>query len=144
MRNRSRSLSVFYRRKWFVRARKLVDFFAGLVLTTAEYIVDFIIWCCRQIGLVIVILWNRKKKTQAETVTKPVIVEERCSSTPLKPQETILRPFQTEALEILIAWGERKSEAIKLIVLTCQKHPEVNSAEVLIPLIYKLKEGAEV
>lgn len=53
-------------------------------------------------------------------------------------------PFQAEALEILIAWGEKRLEAMELIELACKKHPDVNSAEQLVPLVYRLKQGVEV
>jgi len=52
--------------------------------------------------------------------------------------------FQTEALEILIAWGERRPEAMELLMLTCKKHPEIKSAEELVPLVYRVKQGIEV
>jgi len=51
--------------------------------------------------------------------------------------------FQTEALEILIAWGEKRSEAFELIELTCRKHPDIKTAEALVPLVYRIKQGAE-
>lgn len=51
--------------------------------------------------------------------------------------------FQTEALEILVAWGEKRSEAMELITLTCQKHPDVTTAEQLVPLVYRIKQGVE-
>jgi len=54
------------------------------------------------------------------------------------------KPFQAEALEILIAWGEKRSEAMELIELACQKHPDITSAEALVPLVYRLKQGIEV
>jgi len=54
------------------------------------------------------------------------------------------RPFQAEALEILIAWGERRNDAIELIELACRKHPDIKSAEELVPLVYRLKQGIEV
>ena len=54
------------------------------------------------------------------------------------------KPFQLEALEILIAWGEKRNEAIELIELACQKHPDISSAEALVPLVYRLKQGVEV
>ena len=54
------------------------------------------------------------------------------------------RPFQTEALEILLAWGEKRSEAMELIQLACERHPEVDSAEQLVPLVYRIKQGVEV
>jgi Holliday junction DNA helicase RuvA len=52
--------------------------------------------------------------------------------------------FQTEALEILIAWGEKRAEAMELIELAHERHPDVDSAEDLVPLVYRLKQGAEV
>jgi holliday junction DNA helicase RuvA len=51
--------------------------------------------------------------------------------------------FQIEALEILIAWGEKRNEAIELIELACKKHPNIKTAEELVPLIYRLKQGVE-
>jgi len=54
------------------------------------------------------------------------------------------RPFQTEALEILIAWGEKRAEAMELVELACHKHPDIDSAEALVPLVYRLKQGVEV
>ena len=52
--------------------------------------------------------------------------------------------FQAEALEILIAWGEKRNEAIELIEIACKRHPEIDSAEQLVPLVYRLKQGIEV
>jgi len=52
--------------------------------------------------------------------------------------------FQVEALEIMIAWGEKRAEAMELIALACKKHPEIRSAEELVPLIYRVKQGIEV
>ena len=60
------------------------------------------------------------------------------------PAQLLSKPFQAEALEILIAWGEKRTEAIELIELACQRHPDVNSAEQLVPLVYRLKQGVEV
>lgn len=54
------------------------------------------------------------------------------------------KSFQAEALEILIAWGERRNEAIELIELACERHPDIKSAEALVPLVYRLKQGIEV
>jgi Holliday junction DNA helicase RuvA len=54
------------------------------------------------------------------------------------------KPFQAEALEILIAWGERRNDGIELIELACKKHPDIKSAEELVPLVYRLKQGIEV
>jgi Holliday junction DNA helicase RuvA len=53
-------------------------------------------------------------------------------------------PFQAEALEILIAWGEKRNEAMELIELATEKHPDVRTAEALVPLVYRLKQGVEV
>jgi Holliday junction DNA helicase RuvA len=58
--------------------------------------------------------------------------------------EAIFKPFQIEALEVLIAWGEKRNEALELIKLACQRYPDINSAEALVPLIYRLKQGVEV
>ncbi|MHC4387377.1 MAG: Holliday junction branch migration protein RuvA [Planctomycetota bacterium] len=63
---------------------------------------------------------------------------------PVRPKEMRFKPFQAEALEILIAWGEKRSEAMELIELACDRHPEINSAEELVPLVYRLKQGIEV
>jgi len=58
--------------------------------------------------------------------------------------EAKFKAFQAEALEILIAWGEKRNEAMELIELACSKHPDVNKAEELVPLVYRLKQGIEV
>ncbi len=52
--------------------------------------------------------------------------------------------FQVEAMEILIAWGEKRAEAMELIELACRKHPDIKSAEELVPLVYRIKQGIEV
>jgi len=54
------------------------------------------------------------------------------------------RAFQSEALEILVAWGEKRNEAMELIELACQRHPDITTAEALVPLVYRLKQGIEV
>ncbi len=51
---------------------------------------------------------------------------------------------QTEALEILIAWGEKRAEALELIKTAQERHPEIDSAEELVPLVYRMKQGMEV
>jgi len=58
--------------------------------------------------------------------------------------EPRFKPFQAEALEILIAWGEKRNEAMELIELACERHPDIRSAEELVPLVYRLKQGIEV
>jgi len=63
---------------------------------------------------------------------------------PAGPTAAGFKPFQIEALEILIAWGEKRNEAMELIQLACEKHPNINTAEALVPLVYRLKQGAEV
>ncbi len=52
--------------------------------------------------------------------------------------------FQAEALEILIAWGEKRNESIELIETACKMHPDVKTAEELVPLVYRVKQGIEV
>jgi Holliday junction DNA helicase RuvA len=59
-------------------------------------------------------------------------------------QEAAFAGFQIEALEILIAWGEKRIEATELINLACRKHPQVKTAEELVPLVYRIKQGIEV
>jgi len=63
---------------------------------------------------------------------------------PSKSTGAGFKPFQIEALEILIAWGEKRAEAMELVELACRKHPDVSSAEGLVPLVYRLKQGVEV
>lgn len=58
--------------------------------------------------------------------------------------ETKFADYQLEALEILIAWGEKRIEAAELIQLACKKHPQIKTAEELVPLVYKIKQGIEV
>ncbi|MBN2182204.1 MAG: hypothetical protein JW715_09840 [Sedimentisphaerales bacterium] len=58
--------------------------------------------------------------------------------------EAGFKPFQIEALEILIAWGEKRAEAMELIELARERHPNISSAEALVPLVYRLKQGVEV
>ena len=60
------------------------------------------------------------------------------------PTEMRFKPHQAEALEILIAWGEKRNESMELIELACERHPDINSAEELVPLVYRLKQGIEV
>ena len=63
---------------------------------------------------------------------------------PARPTELRLQPFQAEALEILIAWGEKRTDAVELIELACHKNPDIESAEELVPLVYRLKQGVAV
>jgi len=58
--------------------------------------------------------------------------------------EPAFRAYQIEALEILIAWGEKRIEAAELINLACKKHPQIKTAEELVPLVYRIKQGIEV
>jgi Holliday junction DNA helicase RuvA len=52
--------------------------------------------------------------------------------------------FQIEALEILIAWGEKRAEAMELITLARKRHPDIKTAEDLVPLVYRIKQGIVV
>jgi Holliday junction resolvasome RuvABC DNA-binding subunit len=64
---------------------------------------------------------------------------------PVKGQEeAVFAGFQVEALEILIAWGEKRTEAAELINLACRRHPQIKTAEELVPLVYRIKQGIEV
>jgi len=63
---------------------------------------------------------------------------------PAGPAQVEFKPFQAEALEILVAWGEKRTEAMELIELACRKHPDIQTAEALVPLVYRLKQGVEV
>ena len=56
----------------------------------------------------------------------------------------VFKPYQAEALEILIAWGEKKTESMELIELASKRHPHIKTAEELVPLVYRLKQGIEV
>lgn len=66
------------------------------------------------------------------------------SETSGRAEPTAFRTFQMEALEILIAWGEKRAEAMELIEAACRKHPDIRSAEELVPLVYRIKQGIEV
>ncbi len=66
------------------------------------------------------------------------------NAAPLASTQAAFKAFQAEALEILLAWGEKRNEAIELIELACKKHPDIKSAEELVPLVYRLKQGIEV
>ncbi|MCU0913529.1 MAG: hypothetical protein MUC88_03070 [Planctomycetes bacterium] len=57
---------------------------------------------------------------------------------------TQFQAFQVQALEVLVAWGEKRNEAMELIELAAQKHPDIRTAEELVPLVYRLKQGVEV
>jgi Holliday junction DNA helicase RuvA len=52
--------------------------------------------------------------------------------------------YQIEAMEILIAWGEKRNESMELIKLASERHPDIKTAEELIPLVYRIKQGIEV
>jgi Holliday junction DNA helicase RuvA len=61
-----------------------------------------------------------------------------------RKEQPVYRPFQVETLEILVAWGERRNEAMELIELACRKYPQIKTAEELVPVVYRLKQGVEV
>lgn len=61
-----------------------------------------------------------------------------------RKEQIIYKPFQAEALEILIAWGEKRNEALEFIELACGRHPDIKTAEELVPIVYRLKQGVEV
>jgi holliday junction DNA helicase RuvA len=66
------------------------------------------------------------------------------SSGGVSAKDEAFQSFQLEAIEILIAWGEKRNEAMELIGLACKKHPDIKSAEELVPLVYRIKQGIEV
>jgi Holliday junction DNA helicase RuvA len=51
---------------------------------------------------------------------------------------------QTEALEILITWGEKRADALDLLSEVLERHPDIDTAEELVPLVYRMKQGMEV
>ena len=61
-----------------------------------------------------------------------------------KGQGAAFENYQIEAMEILVAWGEKRAEAMELIALACSKHPNIKTAEELVPLVYRIKQGIEV
>ena len=61
-----------------------------------------------------------------------------------RKEQAVYRPFQVETLEILVAWGEKRNEAMELIELACRKYPQIKTAEELVPVVYRLKQGVEV
>jgi Holliday junction DNA helicase RuvA len=76
---------------------------------------------------------------------KGKLVDFAIGGEPVKAQaEMAFAGFQLEALEILIAWGEKRIEATELIQLACKKHPQIKTAEELVPLVYRIKQGIEV
>ena len=38
----------------------------------------------------------------------------------------------------------KRTEAMELIALTCKRHPDIKTAEDLVPLVYRIKQGIEV
>jgi len=75
---------------------------------------------------------------------KGKLVSFAAGAEPMSKEESTLAGFQIEALEILIAWGEKRNEAAELINMACKKHPNIKSAEELVPLVYRIKQGIEV
>jgi len=43
-----------------------------------------------------------------------------------------------------MGWGVKRNQAMELAELACHKHPDVTTAETLVPLVYRLKQGVEV
>lgn len=59
-------------------------------------------------------------------------------------EQQTFEAYQAETLEILVAWGEKRIEAMELIQAACKKHPDVKTAEQLVPIVYRIKQGIEV
>jgi Holliday junction DNA helicase RuvA len=87
---------------------------------------------------------GRRMAQQAVAELKGKLQTFALGAEPVRAAATQFKPFQAEALEILIAWGEKRNEAMELIELAAQKHPDVQTAEELVPLVYRLKQGVEV
>ena len=58
--------------------------------------------------------------------------------------QEVYSAFQAEALEILSAWGEKRIEAMELIERASERAPDIDTAEELVPLVYRIKQGIEV
>jgi Holliday junction DNA helicase RuvA len=87
---------------------------------------------------------GRRMAQQIVTELKGKLQAYAFGAEPAQKTEVRFEAFQTEALEVLVAWGEKRAEAMDLIEQTCRKHPEVRTSEELVPLVYRLKSGAEV
>ena len=87
---------------------------------------------------------GRKMAQQVVAELKGKLQGFTAGAEPARAAATKFKPYQAEALEILVAWGEKRNEAMELIELASQKHPEAQTAEALVPLVYRLKQGAEV
>jgi Holliday junction DNA helicase RuvA len=87
---------------------------------------------------------GRRKAQQIIAELKGKLQSFAVGAEPSRPSGAGFKPFQIEALEILIAWGEKRAEAMELVEFACRKHPDIKTAEALIPLVYRLKQGVEV
>lgn len=85
-----------------------------------------------------------KKLAQQIIVELKGKLEKFAAHRPASSEDVEFGQFQIEALEILVAWGEKRNEAMELINLACKKHPNIKTAENLVPLVYRIKQGAEV
>ena len=66
------------------------------------------------------------------------------SAATARGSDFVFKAYQAEALEILIAWGEKRNESMEMIELATKRHPNIKTAEELVPLVYRLKQGIEV
>ena len=87
---------------------------------------------------------GRKMAQQTVAELKGKLQTFALGAEPARVAQTQFKPFQIEAIEVLVAWGEKRNEAMELVELAGKKHPEVQTAEELVPLVYRLKQGVEV
>jgi len=85
-----------------------------------------------------------KKLAQQIIVELKGKLEKFATHRPASADDIQFGDFQIEALEILVAWGEKRNEAMEIINLACKKHPDIKTAEDLVPLTYRIKQGIEV
>lgn len=52
-------------------------------------------------------------------------------------------PDQHDAIEILVAWGDARSDAQRWVARAAQLHPDVTGADAWVKAAYRIKSGAE-
>ncbi len=59
------------------------------------------------------------------------------------PAQVALSDSQQDALEVMVAWGDNRSEVERWMARSAQLHPDIGSAEEWVRACYKLKAGSE-
>ncbi len=59
------------------------------------------------------------------------------------PAKTDWTPAQRDALEVLIAWGERRTEVEQWLQRAAQLHPDIDQADEWVRAVYRIKAGSE-